>query len=314
MTLQLQGNKLKNLEGFGVFRKSDPFYEICRRSADGNSWDSVYRSNFVKNNLSPLWDEVTLEMSVLCSGELETPILIRVYDHEGSGDHDLMGKVETTPSALFTAGRESTELQLEDDKGTISVKTATLSGPTFVDYIAGGCKVNVVVALDFTGSNGDPRQEGTLHYFHKDGGRNDYEKAIAAVVSILEKYDTDQMFPVYGFGAKYDGLVRHCFQCGAAPEHRGVSGVLQAYRDTFRSGLIMSGPTVFADVIQTAASHAVGAQEQAKRRGGQAYTILLILTDGAVTDPSATAAAKAEGIKHHHGGDFLWCYPSLLLR
>ena len=107
----------------------------------------------------------------------------------------------------------------------------------------------------------DPRKPGTLHYLSPQGLRNDYEKAIAAIVSILAKYDSDQMFPVYGFGAKYGGVVRHCFQCGGAPQHHGVQGVLQAYHKVFQSGLIMSGPTVFNEVIQTAAAQAMSMQQ-----------------------------------------------------
>jgi hypothetical protein len=129
-----------------------------------------------------------------------------------------------------------------------------------------------------------------LHHFHSDGSKNDYEKAIHAIVSILEKYDTDKLMPVYGFGAKYGGVVRHCFQCGPKAEVYGVDGVLEAYHKTFESGLIMSGPTVFTEVIQTAAAKAVSSQEEAKRKGGQSYTVLLILTDGAVSDVQATAS------------------------
>jgi len=154
--------------------------------------------------------------------------------------------------------------------------------------VSGGCELNVVVAIDFTGSNGDPRQPGTLHYLHA-GGRNDYEKAISAIVSILEKYDSDRKFPVLGFGAKYGGVVRHCFQCGSTQEVVGVDGVLNAYHQVFQSGLIMSGPTVITEVIDTAAARANSALEAAQRNGQQAYTILLILTDGAVTDVQATA-------------------------
>lgn len=161
--------------------------------------------------------------------------------------------------------------------------------PTFVDYISGGCQLNLCVAIDFTGSNGDPRKPGTLHYIHPDGSLNDYEKAIQAIGRILAKYDYDQKFPVLGFGAKYGGIVRHCFQAGAAAEVDGVDGIIQAYRSVFRTGLIMSGPTVFTEVMQTAAAHAVSSQEEAKRNGKQAYTVLLILTDGAVSDVHATA-------------------------
>ena len=38
----------------------------------------------------------------------------------------------------------------------------TASKDMFVDYISGGCELNVAVAIDFTGSNGDPRQPGKI--------------------------------------------------------------------------------------------------------------------------------------------------------
>ena len=94
-----------------------------------------------------------------------------------------------------------------------------------------------------------------------------------------------------GFGAKYNGVVQHSFQVGPTSEVRGIKGMVDAYRNTFKSGLIMSGPTVFADVIQIAAEQARKKQESVKRFGQQAYQILLILTDGAVSDISRTKQA-----------------------
>lgn len=77
------------------------------------------------------------------------------------------------------------------------------SPPTFLDYINGGCEMQLCVAIDFTGSNGDPRQPGTLHYLSPDGSTmNDYEKAINSIGSILADYDTDKMFPVWGKSSK----------------------------------------------------------------------------------------------------------------
>lgn len=163
--------------------------------------------------------------------------------------------------------------------------------PKFVDYLSGGCEINLAIAIDFTGSNGDPRRPGTLHYIHPDGQLNDYEKALTAVGSIVARYDSDQMFPVFGFGAKYGGVIQHCFQVGPAAELKGVQGVLEGYRSTFRSGLVMSGPTVFSEVIAVAASQARSKQEINASIGQQSYTILLILTDGAVTDIEQTKHA-----------------------
>ena len=128
--------------------------------------------------------------------------------------------------------------------------------PKFVDYISGGCELQMTVAIDFTGSNGDPRRPGTLHYIHRDGQLNDYEKALSAVGSIVAKYDHDQKFPVLGFGAKYNGVINHCFQLGREAEASGISGILEAYRGTFKTGLTMSGPTIFSEVIDFAAAQA----------------------------------------------------------
>ncbi|KAL7551847.1 hypothetical protein ACHAWF_015046 [Thalassiosira exigua] len=161
--------------------------------------------------------------------------------------------------------------------------------PTFVDYISGNCELSMCVAIDFTGSNGDPRRPGTLHHFGRDGQMNGYEKAISAVGGILAKYDSDQMFPVWGFGAKYAGVVRHCFQVGQSQAVHGVAGILEAYKSVFKTPLVMSGPTVFTEVISLAAAEARSRQE----KHPLSYTILLLLTDGAVTDVEATKQTLA---------------------
>lgn len=150
--------------------------------------------------------------------------------------------------------------------------------------------MSLCVAIDFTGSNGDPRKPGTLHYMGGEGRfKNDYERAISSIGSVLADFDHDKKFPVYGFGAKYGGTVQHCFQCGSTSEVDGVDNIIKAYRQTFSSGLVMSGPTVITEVLRTGAAFAVSSQEAAMAEGKQKYTTLLILTDGAVSDVAATA-------------------------
>jgi Copine len=158
----------------------------------------------------------------------------------------------------------------------------------FVDYICGGCEMNVVVAIDFTGSNGDPRIPGTLHHIDPNA-KNPYEQAIADVVSILLHYDSDKKVPVLGFGAKYGGEVRHCFQCGPTPEADGLQGVMDAYKSTLSGELIMSCPTVLTEVLENTARKADANFKYALSRGAQSYTILLIVTDGSMLDVQATA-------------------------
>ena len=359
----LRGVKLKNVDG--MFNKSDPFFEISRliQSAGGPSWQPVYRSKHVDNDLNPKWQPFTIDVNQLCDGDLNKAILVTVWDWEKSGKHTPMGSFETTVNGLMRAltpggggnpktvdTKKAFKLKRSGkDFGMVVVTAASITGgssgdrqnvsfsmalgdpaktqpptmaarapapfapiprqpipppmayappppgkPKFVDYISGGCELQMCVAIDFTGSNGDPRRPGTLHYIDfRDGQLNDYEKALSAVGSIIARYDSDQKFPVMGFGAKYGGVIQHCFQVGPTPEVSGIAGILEAYRGTFKTGLTMSGPTLFAEVITIAAAQARSAQEAAKRIGQQAYTILLILTDGAVSDVNGTKRAIA---------------------
>jgi Copine len=164
---------------------------------------------------------------------------------------------------------------------------AKMMDPTFANYMAGGCEINAIIAIDATSKNGDPHQPTSLHSF---GATNPYQQALQSLVSILAKYDSDQQYPVYGFGARVDGgVVNHCFPFGAAPLHDGVDGVLKAYDQTFKSGLIMSSPRDFSQVIRTAT---IDAKERLEK--GHAYSVLLLFTSGAPADMSQTIAALEE--------------------
>ena len=85
LRLKMSGIKLKNVEGF--MKKSDPFYELAKKDygLKGTEWNVVHRSKEVKDNLSPNWAEDNLDLSTLCGGDLDHPILISVFDYESSG-------------------------------------------------------------------------------------------------------------------------------------------------------------------------------------------------------------------------------------
>lgn len=310
LRLQMKGTKLKNTEG--IFAKPDPFFELSRgiNSAGGSTWDNVFRSPVIMDTLNPSWESVVVPLSILCGGDIDSPILVSVYDHESSGKHVIIGKFEATAKSLSEKVGGEFELMHKGKKtGTINIQKAELAGlhetadtaaltpaeaeiavgaskPTFLDYVQGGCQLNVVVAVDVTGSNGNPMDAGTLHHIDPNSD-NPYEKAISAIVGVLEKYDQDKKFPVLAFGAKIGGEIQHCVEVAEAAH--GVKGVMDAYHGIFKSGLIMSGPTVFTEVMETSAARAQSALTAAQEAGGLAYTVLLIITDGAVSDPGATA-------------------------
>lgn len=65
---------------------------------------------------------------------------------------------------------------------------------------------------------------------------NQYTEVITSVCDILKDYDSDQMYPVYGFGGKVpehpENQPSHCFALNGDiynPEVFGIPGIMQAY-------------------------------------------------------------------------------------
>lgn len=158
---------------------------------------------------------------------------------------------------------------------------------SFLDYVFSGHEISLAIAIDFTASNGDPQQRGSLHHIDKNVP-NEYEVAIHSVGDILATYDSDQLFPAYGFGAKLPPLFRtpsHCFTLTGSddPLCVEIEGVLEAYRQTLYN-VRFSGPTVFAEIIRAASEHV----QEDIRSGSNTYTIMLIVTDGVINDMQDT--------------------------
>jgi hypothetical protein len=152
--------------------------------------------------------------------------------------------------------------------------------------------MNLMVAVDFTASNGAPSQPNSLHY-HSAGALNEYQHALSAVSKILLDYDSDGMIPAYGFGAKLPpaGAVSHAFALNgnpSNPEVQGLDGLMAAY-DQALSSVTLHGPTVFSQILRLATARARGVSQQNQR-----YTILLVITDGEITDMNETLRALRE--------------------
>lgn len=236
-------NNLANKEGF--FAKSDPFLVILRCNED-SSYSKVWESPTISDTLNPRWAQAKIPMSKLCNGDLHRPLRIEVYDHEKSGKHVFMGLVNEVSVAGLLAGKNNRMDVVEPDKqkksgyknsGTLLADDCSVEKHySFTQYLQGGLEVSLAVAVDFTGSNGDPRLPDSLHFLHPSGERlNQYEEAILSVGRILEPYDHDQLYSVYGFGARvknssgaFEASAEHCFPLLQAGQPvRGVDGILQ---------------------------------------------------------------------------------------
>lgn len=98
--------------------------------------------------------------------------------------------------------------------------------PTFVDYLRSGWQISLVAAIDYTGSNGLYREVSSLHFM---GPSNQYEAALMNVGMVVEPYDADKSFPVYGFGGipRHMGqnTTNHCFAMNGNPAQPDICGI-----------------------------------------------------------------------------------------
>ncbi|TTO63371.1 Copine-4 [Bagarius yarrelli] len=131
----------------------------------------------------------------------------------------------------------------------------------------------------------------SLHYIHPYQP-NEYLKALGAVGEICQDYDSDKMFPAFGFGAQIppDFKVSHDFAVNFDednPECAGIQGVVEAYQNCLPK-IQLYGPTNIAPIIQKVAN---SASEEMHTKEAMEYFILLILTDGVITDMADTREA-----------------------
>jgi len=282
--------QVDNKDGF--FGKSDPFLVIKRSREDGN-WIRVFTGPVVMNNLSPSWNEFSIAATALCNADYDRPLVFEVWDWDSDGSHDFIGAMQSSVHGL--QGQLNREMAIRNEakakkKGRRYQNSGRLvcssiqieRHPTMLDYIRGGCEININMAIDFTASNGSPSSPGTLHFRNPTGVPNSYQQAIQLICEIVGNYDHDNLYPVYGFGAKVGGKISHNFALTfdeTRPSVHGIEGVMGVYNHALNN-VRLSGPTLFHPIIQR-----VAADSQAHFSATtQKYNILLFITDGAISD------------------------------
>ena len=303
---ELSGNKdiltiqfgAKGLDKKDTFGKSDPYLVISKISP-GGAYSVVHRSEMIKNTLNPDWQQFKINVSELCNADYGRQLKFDVFDWDSNGEHDLIGSFNTNLAGLQKAAVEKSNFAVINPKkqskksyknsGEVFVKNLHIEAvASFMDFIQGGTTMNFSVAIDFTLSNGDPKDPRSLHFLDQSTWENQYTQAIKAVGEIIEDYDFDKQFPALGFGGRVPpaGEVSHEFFLNLQdnPFCNGVQGILQAYFHSLHQ-VQLYGPTNFSPVMNHVAQFAKAYQD------GKQYFVLLIITDGIITDLEETKAA-----------------------
>lgn len=282
------GKKLDRKD-FGIF--SDPYFIISQLGKNQASRSQLYRSEVVRRDVNPKWRPFQFKVAIpKGGGKQDIRLEILVYDKDNHRRDDEIGKcvhsladLEKNSSVPIINERKRRRWG-KKNSGTLEWNNfQVISMPSLVDYLQGGLKLHFSVAIDMTASNGSPNDPTSLHFQDYYGNR--YTRALGAIIQVLDRYQTDNMFAAFGFGAELPGnpgFASSCFplSLGQDPMCQGVNGILEAYKRALHS-VRFSGPTNFAPLIETVSRKA---KQRINTQTDQNYDVLLILTDGVVSD------------------------------
>ena len=274
---------LNNKSGFCCFQEwQEVRFEIGRNIPGTNNFAEIYSSKHFSQE-SQDFDNLPLQtfsLAELCNNNRDAPIRFSVWTKQNKMINEVKASInQIEDSNHHFTGQEDAQLALTEYQ--------LFEKPSFCDYLRAGWGISVVGAIDYTASNGNPTQSGTLHNI--GFGHNQYQRAILNVGGVIEPYDHDRSFPFFGFGGipRHMGLnqASHCFAINgnmADPEIQTIQGVLDAYQQSLPN-IGLSGPTLFAPLLEQFLQH-VNSVKEVK----MCYQILLILTDGAIHDMPKT--------------------------
>ena len=170
-----------------------------------------------------------------------------------------------------------------------------------MQFIRSGWQIGFSICIDFTISNGPTSEPTSLHYIDNRKAKkvdydemNPYQKAIYSLTSLLQHYDHDKKFPVFGFGGipSYEdpaGEANHCFAL-KDPSDAVVSYVQEAM-DLYKEmtpKITFHGPTLLAPCLSTLM------EAYYEKFNMNEYSVILILTDGIVNDVADTKRILVE--------------------
>jgi hypothetical protein len=280
---RLVGLQLKKMS---VFVQNDPFFVIAK-SSEGGKWLPVFQSEV---NRAMRWKRFVVPLQILTNLDYNRPLRITFFDRRSLSAAVSIGHIDTTFTRLCESLGQTLQVLSDNQQpvGSFKLDEFVLEERyNFYDYLRGGIQLNLITAIDFTSSNGDPQDPRSLHFINPQTV-NPYEACIRAVGEILCQYDSDQLFPVFGFGGIVSDHPNHCFELTfnqQAPCVQGLEGIIGAYHNALHQ-VPLFGPTLFSHIIRRASFEA-----DKSYRDSRTYSILMIVTDGVINDMQDTIDA-----------------------
>lgn len=278
----ITSNKENATVAEGSIFKGKEIYYLLKNYNDNKKWRGVYKSEESK---TCKFDSVNISEDDLFLGDNEKKFKFDLVQSNESYSlassefsiSDILSKEGIVPIDIFNSNGEI------DNRYSgmyyIGVKIKTVERLTFTQLLKKGLQISLIVGIDFTGSNGNPSSPSSLHYIN-GSTPNSYEKSIRSCGNILSYYDTDNMYPLFGFGGVPLGksYVDHSFPLNFSsnPCVQGIDEMINVYKHAI-TVCQLNGPTNFSPLISTVCKFV-------SSQGEGNYFILMIITDGEICD------------------------------
>ncbi|KAG6646112.1 hypothetical protein CIPAW_08G170900 [Carya illinoinensis] len=236
------------LDNKDIFSKSDPFLRISRIVESGGSIP-ICKTEVVNDNLNPKWKPLCLSMQQF--GSKDNPLIIECFDFNSSGKHSLIGKLQKSVADLekLQEGKSGENLTITSHHGHKKV----LKGELFVDQF---CEKEQYSFLDYVCC----------------GFELNFMVAVDFTASNGNPQNPDSLH-----------YIDPSSQLNSYQKVEGVEGIMSAYASALHN-VTLAGPTLFGQVIKRAAQIA----SQSVSYNSKKYFVLLIITDGVLTDLQET--------------------------
>jgi hypothetical protein len=261
--------------------KSNFCYFIKREVDEGQrikDMISIYKSEnkkCPKNENQFIFNTFGSSSYTICLGNLDSEIILLVYND--SEKKLIVDSYRTSINMLI----KNPKIVIDENISLI-VNIDLMNEYSFCQYLKNNLEINMCLAIDFTISNGNPNHVGSLHELNEYSD-NPYEKAIKCCIEIIGEYDTDKIYPCFGYGAILPNQkeVSHCFNLNLKdnPNINGLYEILKYYNEAIKK-LKFKDPTHFSYVIEKIINMTVEDLNNKKF----IYSILVIMTDGKVED------------------------------
>lgn len=186
----------KNLDRKDFFGSSDPFLQISRVNEHVGDFTLVHRTEYVRNNVNPVWNEFLIPVTSLCNGDYDRSLKFECFDHNQNGKHSYIGEFFTTlrqllegPGSLnryhcINSKKKSKKKNYKNSGEIHLIHSKFNKGYSFLDYIRAGTQLFCTVSIDFTASNGNPQKPTSLHHIASEGNITNLIKFIVLIALI----------------------------------------------------------------------------------------------------------------------------------